>query len=340
MKSWGTPLFLAVAVVTAAPIAAQEGRPYEEAVAARQSGDPARAAALLEPWVAAHPEDLDARLQLGFTRLALGEFDAAEADFRAVLAAAPDYRDAQDGLDRVAQARVSVAGSRSGFVIVEGALADLSGNRQGWREFAVATAVPTDAGTTIDIRGAYYRRFGLDDIELAAGVTRRISRDTWARLGASATLGADFRPKWSVSGGIDQRFGSGGNATVLGVDLRYQEFPLQDVVTIAPQLTRYFARGRMSGTLRATGTLVDGGSIQPGGLGRLDYMPTDRTRIHAGIGYGPDTDLGVAIDTTSLFGGVEFPVSDRISLVGGLSHDSRGDDLDRTEGRLGIKVGF
>ena len=340
MKSRGAPLFLAVAVVTAAPIAAQEGRPYEEAVAARQSGNPARAAALLEPWVVAHPEDLDARLQLAFARLALGELDDAEADFRAVLAAAPEYRDAQDGLDRVAQARVSEAGAQSSFVILEGALADLSGNRQGWREFAVATAVPTDAQTTIDVRGAYYRRFGLDDIELAAGATRHVSRDTWVRLGASATPGADFRPKWGVSGGVDQRFGSGGSATVLGVDLRYEEFPLQDVITISPQLTRYFAGGRMSGTLRATGTVVDGRSIQPGGLARLDYMPSDRTRIHAGIGYGPDTDLGVATDTTSLFGGVEFPVSDQISLVGGLSHDRREDDLDRTEGRLGIKVGF
>ena len=333
-------LFLAIAAGAAAPIAAQEGRPYDEAVAARRSGDPARAAALLEPWVAQHPEDIDARLQLGFARLALGELDAAEAHFRAVLAAAPDYRDAQDGLDLVARARLSEPGPRKGFVIVEGALADLSGNRQGWRELAVGAAVPADARTTVDFRGAYYRRFGLDDVELAVGATRQVSRNGWIRLGASATPGADFRPEWGVSGGIDRRFGGGGSATVVGFDLRYQKFALQDVVTLAPQLTRYFAGGRWSGTLRATGTLVDGESIQAGGLARLDYLPSDRTRVHVGIGYGPDTDLGIVTDTTSLFGGLEFPISDRLSAVAGVAREWREDGLSRSEGRLGLKVGF
>lgn len=329
------------AALAAAPSAtAQDARPYDEAVAARQTGDPERAVALLEPWVATHPEDVDARLQLGFARLALGELDAAEADFRAVLAAAPDYRDAREGLDMVARARSPDAGSRRGFVVIEGAIADLSRGRSSWREAAVSGVVPVDPATTLDFRGAYYRRFDLDDVELAAGANRQVSRDTWIRFGASATPHADFRPEWGVAAGVDHRFGDEVNPTLIGVDLRYEKFPLQDVVTVAPQLTRYFADGRMSGTVRAIGTIADGGTIRLGGLARLDYMPSDRMRIYGGVGYGPDTDLGVVTDTASLFGGIEVPVLDRLSLVGAVSHEWREDGLHRTEGRLGLKIGF
>ncbi|MGN6500463.1 MAG: tetratricopeptide repeat protein, partial [Tsuneonella sp.] len=97
MKPLVASIALALALA-AAPALAQQQNGYEAGVAARQAGHAAEAKTLLQAWLAAHPGDLDARLQLAYAELDLGHLDAAEAGFRAVLAGAPAYTDAQQGL--------------------------------------------------------------------------------------------------------------------------------------------------------------------------------------------------------------------------------------------------
>jgi YaiO family outer membrane protein len=333
--------FLAVvALCCGVPVAAQGGDAYEQAVAARLAGDNARAEALLDAVLAREPGNVDARVQRGYARLARGRLDEAQADFTAVLAAAPDYADARRGLELVAERRAVPGTDRRGFVLAEGAISDLSGGARDWREFALGALVPVDDRVSVDLRAASYRRFGLDDFEIDAGATLRAQENLWLRFGGSVTPSADYRPEWGLRGGIDYRLAGEGDATVLGLDLRYQSFPTQDVVTIAPQVVRYFDGERFSLTARGIGTIVDGGTLRLGGLARVDFRPREGAGVYLGVATGPDSEQGVVTDTTSLFVGGEVPLGGRVSLLVGAAREWREGGGERTEGRIGLKLGF
>ena len=329
---------LAVALA-AVPVAAQAPSGYEAAVAARQAGRAAEAKRLLEAWLAAHPGDADAQLQLAYAELALGHVDAAQAGFEAVLQQAPDYADAREGLAAVAARRAAVHNTDRGYFALEGALSDLTGGARDWTEVAADLQVPAGERATVGARAAYYHRFGLDDVELVARVGLHPSDNVWLRAHAGGTPNADFRPEIELGGGIDVRL-SQGNATVLTLDGAYQRFPLQDVVTINPGLVQYLAGGKGWITLRGIGTVADGGPLEVGGLLRGDYVPAAGWRVFGGVSNGPDTDLGVVTRVTGLFGGVEAPLGNRFGVTGSLSREWRDGGFDRTEFRLGVKAHF
>ena len=324
--------------VSPSPAAAQSG-PYEEAVAARLDGAPERAVELLEPWVAENPGDIDARIQLGYALLALNEIDAAEAEFRIVLAAAPDYTDAAQGLELIEQRRGGSA-VQTRYAYVEGALSDLSQDRDGWSEVAVGALLPLGENVSSSIRATHYRRFGLEDVELAGGVTLQTSPDSWFRLSGSATPSADFRPRWGLGAGVEHRLTGSSNPTIVGMDLGFQRFPVQDVLLLSPMVTQYLADGRFSVTARGNAVRVGGGSFRIGGLLRADYFAGDRVQFFFGGATGPDTDLGVVTDTRSLFAGGQFPLGRTVSLTASAAREWREDGLDRNEGRLGLRFDF
>ena len=132
----------------------------------------------------------------------------------------------------------------------------------------------------------------------------------------------------------------GDGATVLSVDARHQDFPAQHVTTIAPGLVQYFAGGRAWVTARAFGVVPEDQDMQVGWLVRADVAPVDRYRLFAGLADGPDTDLGVVTDVTSLFGGIELPLGERFALTAAVGREWREAGADRTDFRLGLKVGL
>jgi YaiO family outer membrane protein len=319
---------------------AQQASTYDQAVAARLDGRPAEAARLLRVWLAEHPDDVDARLQLAYADLALGRLDEAEAGFRAVLAAAPNYADARTGLDQVAARRADPDLAQRAELTVEGALSDLEGAASDWHEAGARLRLPAGDLTTVEAAGTYYRRFGLDDVELAGTVIHRAGQDLWLRGEASATPNADFRPQWGLGAGLDWRLRGGDAATVLTLDARHQDFPTQHVTTLSPGLVQYFAGGRAWLTARAFGVIPEGADLQVGWLVRGDVAPADRYRLFAGVADGPDTDLGVVTDVTSLFGGFEVPLGERFGVIGSVAREWREAGADRTDFRLGFKVGL
>lgn len=333
---------LAALAALALPSAAlaQTASAYEQGVAARLDGRPAEAATLLRAWLAEHPEDVDVRLQLAYAELALGNLDAAETGFRAVLAAAPGYADARTGLDQVETRRDEGGLGLASELTLEGAISDLEGAASDWHEAGIRLRLPAGRLTALEGAGTYYRRFGLEDVELAGTVVHRAGQDLWVRGEASITPNADFRPQWGLAGGLDWRLRGGDAATVLTLDARYQDFPTQHVTTLAPGLVQYVARGRAWITARAFGVIPEGGDLQVGWLVRGDVAPADRYRLFAGIADGPDTDLGVVTDVTSLFGGFEVPLGERFGLIGSVGRDWREAGADRTDFRLGFKVGL
>ena len=331
----------AIAFAAGAPALAQDASAYERAVCARQAGDAATAERLLGEWLAANPGDVDARVQLGYALLSLGRPQEAADQFRAVLSAAPHYTDARDGLALAMRRLEPVRDGRRGFVLVEGALSDLSDPIRDWHEAGVTMALPVAARDTLDARGTYYRRFGLDDVELAAGYTNRAGEDTWLRFAASGTPSADFRPEIGVGVGIDQRIACGPAATVLGLDANWRRFPLQDVWTVSPAITQYFgSTGAFSLTARGDAVVPDGQDLRIGGLLRLDHRPDERRRAFLGVASGPDTDIGRVVTTRSVFGGGELPLGEALSVTGSVARDWRDGPLDRTEFRIGVKAGL
>lgn len=327
---------LIAALLLAAPLPAfaQVSSDYDAAVAARRAGDPAAAERLLDAWLAAHPGDADALVQRGYARLDQGKRDAAAADFAAVVAAHPDYADARDGL---ARARRVGEESMPATLAIEGAYSALPGAND-WQEVAADVEVPASSAVRLGGRAAWYRRFGLEDVELVARANWRAAPDIWLRGWAGGTPKADFRPRKEAGAGIDWRLSPGVNATVIGFDGSWQQFPAQDVVTLNPAITQYLAGGRAAVTVRGIGTIADGGPLQVGALVRGDWLPRDGQRIFLGAANGPDTDLGIVTRTTSLFGGFEIPVSARVSLTGSAAHDWRKVGPDRTELRIGVKA--
>jgi YaiO family outer membrane protein len=332
------PVALVLSVL-AAPVSAQDASAYDAGVKARLASRPAEARALLETWLQRHPDDVDAKLQLALAELALGDLDAAEAGFREVLAQAPNYADARDGLEAVAARRSSQTASTRGSLLVEGAISQLGGSAADWREVAAELEIPAGSRGTIGGRAAYYRRFERDDLEFVARAGFHPSEDLWLRAFAGGTPKADFRPKIEFGGGFDMRL-SHTAATVLSVDAAYQRFPTQDVFTINPGVVKYLAGGNAWVTVRGIATMADGGPVEVGGLLRADFVPESNWRLFGGISNGPDTDLGVVSRVTGLFGGLEAPLGQRISVVGSLSREWRDVSADRTEARLGLKARF
>ncbi len=330
-------LFLAAAALLAfgnSPARAQDTL-YERAVAARLADDPGLAVELLEAWLAERPGDVDALVQYGYALLALGRLDDAERAFERVVAATPDYTDAREGLELIAERRAGGSGARRGFLLVEGALSDLEGPRSDWRELGLVASLPLGDRTTIDLRGAWYERFDTEDVELAGLVTRRAGEDLWLRLGASVTPSADFRPEVGLTAGADIRLGT---TTVASLDARWQQFVTQDVVSLSPGITQYFGGGRFAVSLRANAVAAGGDDLLLGGALRGDFMPRERMRMFVGAASGPETDLGEVRDTTSLYAGFEIPISDDVALLGSVAREWREVGSDRTEGRIGLKL--
>lgn len=321
----------------AGPLAAQEQSPYDAAVAARLAGDQEEAVRLLDGWIANRPQDTDALVQRGYAHLALGDMRNAERDFQAALALAPDYADARTGLALVAERR---GGSRGGFLITSGAWSDLDSGGRDWWEAGVAGETPVSKDIALGARASWLRRFGLEDVELEGRIAAHPSNNLWLRASVGGTPSADFRPEIAGAVGADLRIATGPQATILSLDGSWQRFPLQDVVTVTPGITQYFGKGRWWGTVRGIGIVPEGGDLEVGVLGRLDYAPDDRHRYFAGAVNGPDTDLGIVTRVTSAFAGAELPLTDRFSLLPSIAHEWREVGPDRTEFRIEVKTTF
>lgn len=331
-------LLLAMLLAGAVPLAAQQPQDdYAAAVAARQAGDHALAVRLLDRWIAQHPRDSDALVQRGYAQLALGELQAAEQDFRAALMLAPDYADARSGLALVA---ARGAAPNGGFLIAGGAWSDPGAAGSDWWEAGIGGEMPVSRTLSVGGRVGWYRRFGVEDVEIEARIAAHPSDDVWLRASVGGTPRADFRPERALGAGADFRLAEGPNATLLSLDASWQRFPLQEVVTLSPGITRYFGKGRWWGTLRGIGIVPENGDLAVGLLGRLDHAPDDRHRYFVGAVNAPDTDLGIVTRSTSLFAGAELPLAAGISLLPSVSHEWRARGLDRTELRVELKAAF
>ncbi len=331
-------MILAVLAISGGPLNAQQPpSDYEAAVNARYAGDLVGALALLDRWIAGHPKDSDALVQRGYVHLSSGDPQKAERDFRAALVIAPTYEDAHAGLALIDERENNAP---RGFVIAGGSFSELDRGASDWSEALLAVEAPVSSEVSLGGRAAWYRRFGIEDVELEGRVAAHPSDNLWLRASIGGTPSADFRPELALSAGADLRIAEGPAATVLSLDSAWQRFPLQDVVSITPGITQYFGGGQWWATVRGIGIVPSGDSLEVGVLGRLDYAPDDRRRFFAGAVNGPDTDLGIVTRVTSVFAGAELPLGKRWSILPSLAREWRDVGADRTEVRIEIKAAF
>jgi YaiO family outer membrane protein len=334
--SWALAAAFLAAPLDAQPTAPQD--PYRAAVAARQEGNPQRAADLLAPVVASDPANADAQVQLGYALLALDRLDESERAFRAALAVAPDYADASLGLERIVQRRSERGGLTRWSLDVDGNYSAVDGAQADWREATIQLRYRASAATAISARLEAARRFGTTDVYGEVGIQQALSGRARAYLTVGATPDADFRPRYQIGAGGSFRIRQGGDASVLTLDARQADFAAGDVQAISPGIEQYLAGGRIWLTARWIHLFDEDGDHQAGHLFRADGEATDRLRLFVGLSDAPDTSEGIVVDTRSYFGGASYDLDRRTTLRLSVAHEDRDTGADRTQ--LGVGLGL
>jgi YaiO family outer membrane protein len=374
-----SPKLLAVALLAGTvPALAAQAPPesgqslYDRGVEARLAGDHARAIEWLRSAAAAEPANADARLQLGLALMAADRLDEAEAAFRETLRLAPAYDDARIGLARLARRRGDVAAARAELERVNAANGEAAALRaelgQGdpgsprlpspwqidldasysavgsgasdWREGSVQLRRQASESTAIAVRIEHSRRFGLDDTYGEARLDRRLAGGGNFYLSVGATPDADFRPRWQAGAGIAARVRGGPSATVLTLDARQARYRSGDIQTLSPGIEQYFGGGRFWATGRLINIFDEAGRHRLGWLGRGDAQLREDLRIYAGLADAPDTSEGVVVDTFSLFGGLSWDVSRRVTLRLSAAREDRESGPDRVQLGTGLGLRF
>lgn len=355
------PLAIEKAAITSQPGLS----PYLVAVAARQKGDPARAVALLAPWLMQRPDDVDSRLQYGLALLDLGHLKKAEIEFRLVLQQTPAYDDARIALARIAQRTGNRAQARAALAPVpltnpEGAslhreLAEpdplrwglatdaswthLSRGQPDWREVDTQLSFMPKASVTLVGRAEASRRFNLNDTYAEGQLVYRLLPSWTAYALAGGTPHAHYRPRWQIGTGGAFRIGSAQDATVLTLDLRLSDYRSGRITTFNPGVEQFWSHGRnsLSGHLI---TIVEQGRARFGVLTRLDVRATARLKLFAGASHAPDVSEGTVLQTASVFGGGELSVGSFANLRLSVSKTAVRAGSDRTQLSLGFGTKF
>jgi YaiO family outer membrane protein len=278
---------------------------YDTAVAARRSGDAARAAELLRQVLASQPENADAHLQLGLSLLALDRLDEAEAAFRRTLELAPDYTDARIGLARVAQrrgdkgaalaaleplgpnhaeARQLRAALRAGAQAAQPRLrvdldlsySNLEQPSSDWREASLRAQYQASQRTAFGGALELSERFGRTDLYGEVRLDRGIGQGSGIYVLAGGTPDADFRPRWQIGAGGFARLADGPAATVLTLDARQARYRSGNIQTLTPGIEQYVLGGRAWLTARWINIFDERGKHQSGVLVRGDAMAGER----------------------------------------------------------------
>ena len=363
MKVFALALTLGLA---ATPLQAQQAagdNAYDNAVAARLRGDPAEAVRLLEPLVAADPQNADAQVQLGYAYLGLDRPDDAAVAFEAALALAPQYADARLGLARAAlqrndragaleQLRLLGPGNADGAALrsqieaqpmptrwaldFDASYAAVEDSRPDWKEGALQLRYTPNADFAVAGRIQTSRRFGLTDTYLEAVGERAIGERVRAYALLGGTADADFRPRWQAGIGGSVRVTDGPFPTVLTLDLRHAEFATGDVQSVNPGIEQYVLGGRAWLTARWINTFAEDDRHLSGYLLRGDVLLNDGLRVFAGYSNAPDTSEGVVVDTRGYFGGLSVDLTPGVTARLSAAVEKSDTAADRTQVALGL----
>ena len=283
-----------------------------------------------------YPNDADLLLVMGNLEYYQGNLNAAEKQYQSVLAIAPDYQDARNGLETIRKARTASKGT--GLWRIDGnlGLADFNGGDiPSWDEqFLRAEYSPGDLAYHGSVQR--YRRFDQTDIELKSGISDAV-RGGWDwGLEAGVTPNSTFRPKLSLGGRVGRAIKIE-NGTVFYPNLtyRYDDYTANNIQTIQPGLITYLENGIVL-TGRLITTLQDNEDDQLGWLVEGRMPVTDDLEVRAGYANAPEAINGLAIDTQSFFGGLTYKAQDNLDIHLNLASDDRENSFVRNSANVGF----
>lgn len=331
---------------------------YRSAVADRLAGRPAAAVVKLEQVLAARPDDVDARLNLGLALLALDRLDPAETAFRDVVERAPTYAEAWGGLARIAQRRGDLDAARSladqarrlapesaEIAALEAALkpgsewrvdlsaarSRLSGGLPDWNETRLSASRRLDTGWTAGLTVEATERFGASDIYLEARIDRTFVRGA-AYVALGGAFDADYRPELVLLAGGETRLAGGLDATL---DASIARYPTGTVTGFHPGLATDIADGSVRLAARWINVWDENDDYRTGWAATARWQATDRFALRLGYADAPESSDGATVDVSAWNVGTEIALTDRLALrLGYLSEDR--DAYDREEVSLGL----
>lgn len=331
---------------------------YQSAVADRLAGRPAAAVPKLEQVLAARPDDVDARLNLGLALLAVGRLDAAEAAFLDVARRAPDYVDAWVGLARVHQRRGDLPAARGAIseavglapgdvevralqtalepappwrLDIAAARSRLSGGLPDWTEVRVSASRRAGEGWSVGAGFEVTERFNDTDTYLEARLDRAFSGgELYVALGGAPD--ADYRPEIALATGGLVRLTPRIAATV---DASLARYPTGTVTGLHPGVRVTLPGDRVQLSARWINVRDENDVHRSGYAVLARWQATDRLAIRAGYADAPESSEGATVDVKAWSLGADLGVTDRLTIrVGLLSEDRVA--YDRDELSLGL----
>ncbi|WP_327754920.1 YaiO family outer membrane beta-barrel protein (plasmid) [Sphingobium sp. SJ10-10] len=206
-----------------------------------------------------------------------------------------------------------------------------------WSTTTLAAYGRVAQGTVLALAAEREDRQSFTDTRIEGRIDQRIGPHIRAYAALAVTPHADFREKWSASGGIEADVTS--YATLLG-DLRHAEYRDVSVTTFLPGVRLTAVRLGVSATVRMINLWDEQGTHRAGVSGRLDATLNHGATLYAGAATYPDTEAGITRQVHSLFLGGTVPLAERITLRAGLDYDRRRATYTRKGGSLGLQIGF
>lgn len=348
---------LAVPVEIAAQVQEDPRTLYDAAVSDRLAGRHAQAIDRLERVLVQRPTDVDARLNLGLSLLALDRVAEAEVAFRAVLEQTPDYADAEVGLARAAERRGDRAAAREHAaraaalspgrediaifrrglddvawrVDIDASRSRLSGGLPDWSETRIGASRTLAGGWRVGGTVERTERFGRTDVYLEGRLDRRLAGgDVYVALGG--TPDADYRPEVMLMAGGSGQVAPGLRATL---DASAGRYASGSVESLHPGLTADLLGDRLEFAVRWINVWDETGQHRDGYAARGTWRVSDRFRLSAGRSDAPESSEGVVVNVVATSFGAAFDLTDRLTLRLGAVDEDRG-AYGREEISLGI----
>ncbi len=288
------------------------------------SGDYKASAAEYSSLMTDYPGNPDIQNGYGYLEYYRGNYDQAEFHFTTVLANYPGYGDAQTGLNKVRAAKSDKTNANYRWRIdLNAGLSSFDNDQQDWNDQSIRVEhVPGK----IAVHGSATRfeRFGMNDIQLMAGIRSNTDNDWDWEIGGGVTPEADFRADVTGLARLGYKFRLD-NGTILHSSLGYQ---LDDydatgtVQTLTPQVMAYLENGMIL-TARMIHVMPENGQDLTGFLGSGLIPVTERLDLRAGYANAPEAINGVVIDTESLFGGLSYQINESLQIHGTYARDDR-----------------
>jgi YaiO family outer membrane protein len=306
--------------------------------------------------LAREPGNLEALALAGRLAYYQGALDPAEDKFRAVLALRPDDLEGLLGLGDVLAARGDTAGARRIYEHAQALYPDSQDvlSRLGpadeqplrwrldtlfsWSTFARHPVLPwyeslnqltysltpaTDVHGRVDVS----MRYGTFDTYYEAGVDHRFNEAFGGYLYAGGTPHASFRERWTILSGGSLRVVKGDEiiaGTVLLLDTKDSLYRSGLVYSVSPGVQQYFLSGRLWLTARDINTwAAPGAQYLTGYLLRLDAQVNDSLLVYAGWSDAPETDLNVTAEVRTIFTGLAWAQTRRLTWHLDYVHDDR-----------------